>query len=222
MNCEFLKYIWRLLKRISLRKKNVRICQSVRFNQHSVFSGNNRIGERSIVLNSKIGKCSYVDADCFLCNVEIGAFTSIAHNVRVEPWTHPSRGYISTSPSFYSLQSANGRTYTTEKSFKDELTVDGRFCKIGNDVWLCANVTIIGGVTIGDGAIVATGAVVNRDVPPYAVVGGIPAKVIRYRYSEEEIKKLLHFKWWKKSDKWLENNAKCFSDEKRFFNLIEL
>ncbi|BBH17130.1 acetyltransferase [Nocardioides baekrokdamisoli] len=67
---------------------------------------------------------------------------------------------------------------------------------IGNDVWLCQAATILAGVTVGDGAVVTAGAVVTRDVPPYAIVGGVPAKVIRYRHSPEQIEALLQVKWW--------------------------
>ena len=69
-------------------------------------------------------------------------------------------------------------------------------CIIGNDVWIGCNATILRGVTIGDGAIVAANAFVNKDVPPYAIVGGVPAKVLKYRFSENIITKLLHLKWW--------------------------
>ena len=69
---------------------------------------------------------------------------------------------------------------------------------IGNDVWIGLNATILDGVTIGDGAIVAAGAVVTKDVPPYAVVAGVPAKIIKYRFTESQIDFLLKFRWWEK------------------------
>ena len=79
---------------------------------------------------------------------------------------------------------------------------------------------IKGGVRIGDGAIVAMGSIVTKDVPPYAIVGGVPAKVIRYRYSESEIQQLLKFKWWSRDVEWIKSNAHLFSVESKFFNLI--
>ena len=67
---------------------------------------------------------------------------------------------------------------------------------VGNDVWICSGAHILAGATIGDGAVIGLDAVVIKDVPPYAIVGGNPAKVIRYRFSPEVIKKLLSIKWW--------------------------
>lgn len=75
-------------------------------------------------------------------------------------------------------------------------TSDGYYCKIGNDVWIGSNVLIKGGVTIGDGAVVGMGSIVTKDVPPYAVVAGNPAKIIKYRCNDEQIKALLRIKWW--------------------------
>lgn len=73
--------------------------------------------------------------------------------------------------------------------------------EIGNDVWIGQNAVIMDGVKIGDGAIVAAGAVVTKDVAPYAIVGGVPAKLIKYRFDEATIKDLLRLKWWELSDK---------------------
>ena len=81
-------------------------------------------------------------------------------------------------------------------SFREESRGTKGNVKIGNDVWIGFNVTIQSGVTIGDGAIVGTNALVTKDVEPYAIVGGTPAKVIRYRFDEETINKLLEIKWW--------------------------
>ena len=87
-------------------------------------------------------------------------------------------------------------------------------------MWIGEDVKIKGGVTIGDGAIVAMGAVVAKDVPPYAIVGGVPAKIIKYRFSQDVIEELLSIKWWTKDDAWLKENASCFRNIDDFIRLI--
>jgi len=87
---------------------------------------------------------------------------------------------------------------------------------VGNDVWISANVTILDGVKIGDGAIIASNSLVNKDVEPYTIVGGVPAKPIKTRFEKDEIDFLLKFKWWNKSLNWIEENSDKFTDIKQF------
>lgn len=82
------------------------------------------------------------------------------------------------------------------KEALEKFTKDNSKTVIGNDVWIGANVTILSGVTINNGAVIGAGAVVTKDVPSYAIVVGVPAKVMRYRYSEEQIEILNKIKWW--------------------------
>jgi tetrahydrodipicolinate N-succinyltransferase len=89
---------------------------------------------------------------------------------------------------------------------------------IGNDVWIGANAVILDKVKIGDGAVIAAGAIVSKDVKPYTIVGGIPAKPIKKRFSEEEIEKLLEFKWWEKDIRWIRENYELFSKPAEFFS----
>lgn len=93
--------------------------------------------------------------------------------------------------------------------------------EIGNDVWICDGVQIIGGHCIGDGAIIAAGAVVTEDVPPYSVVAGVPAKVIRYRFSSDEIEFLLKLKWWNREEEWIRAHADLFEDIKKMREKIQ-
>ena len=92
---------------------------------------------------------------------------------------------------------------------------------IGNNVWIGDKATILPGVSIGDGAVIAANAVVTKDVPPYAIVGGVPAKVIGYRYDEDTIDFLLKVKWWNKDKKWFKEHWELLCDidkMKTYFN----
>ena len=91
---------------------------------------------------------------------------------------------------------------------------------IGNDVWIGSDVRIIDGVSIGDGAVVAAGSVVTKDVPPYAIVGGVSSKIIRYRFDDATIKQLLELKWWNMHEDWIKENADKFTSIEAFLESI--
>lgn len=162
---------------------------------HASFNG-------SMGYGSYIGPYSEIDAN-------IGRFTSIAPFVRtnrgIHPYTYP---YATTCPMFFSTRQQNGNTFADRMMFgeiKEKVN-------IGSDCWIGENVFLTGGITIGDGAVVLAGAVVTKDVPSYAIVGGVPAKVIKYRYDEETIRFLLDFKWWNKDIKWLREHWELLCD----------
>ena len=203
-------------------KKNrikIKIDSSVYLNSKTVLGGYNTIHSNCIIPNTKVGFASYIGPNCFLPNVIIGKYCSIASNVKILPATHPTKTFVSSHPSFFSLLKQAGFTYVQNQKFQETLYLSPKndvYVEIGNDVWIGDDVKIIGGVEIGDGAVIAAGSIITKSVPPYAIVGGIPAKIIRYRFSEEQIVFLKKLKWWDKNQKWLSERVELFSDIEKF------
>lgn len=127
----------------------------------------------------------------------VGKFCSISHQVYIGPTAH-SLHYLTTH-SFISNED-NGTIDNVICVSKENLVREefenSKPVIIGNDVWIGLRAIIMPGVKINDGAVVASGAIVTRDVPPYAIVAGIPARVIKYRFSQEIIQELLELRWW--------------------------
>lgn len=144
----------------------------------------------SKVVNSSVGSFTYIAPGCSINNATIGRFCSIASGLKVGFGKHPI-SYVSTSPAFYSTNNALGLTFAKEDSFIEYESVT-----IGNDVWIGADVMILDGVKIGDGAIVAAKSLINKDVEPYSIVGGVPARHIKYRFENSVIERLSRSKWW--------------------------
>lgn len=158
------------------------------------------------IKHSEVGNYSYIGHNCDITNTTIGRFCSIADNCRIGTASHTLNN-ISTSPIFTLKNNATDTIWVKESI---EHNNDVKPVIIGNDVWIATHVIIKDGITIGNGAIIGAGAVVVKDVPPYAVVGGVPAKVIKYRFDQTIIDKLLELQWWNASDEKLKNNIKYF------------
>jgi acetyltransferase-like isoleucine patch superfamily enzyme len=175
----------------------------------------NKVYDHSILTNVELGDFTYVAADCFINNTKIGKFCSIGQDVKCGLGMHPSETFVSTHPVFYSTLRQCGTTFVKENKFDEYAPVE-----IGNDVWIGASAIIRDGVKIGDGAIVGAGSVVVSDVPAYGIVGGIPAKLIRYRFDQVVIDQLLALKWWDQDINWIKSKVECFCDIQDFLGQL--
>lgn len=210
-----------LNKVVSMRHHTLRIAKGCNV-ASSVFEGYNRFSQKTDFIASEIGLCSYIGEHCHFSHAKIGRFCSIGSYVRMSIGNHPSKDWVSTHPVFFSTAKQSGLSFTDKSRFEEKVFADkDRYIVIGNDVWIGDNVVLLPGIKISDGAIIATGSVVTKDVEPYSIVGGNPAKIIRYRFNEEDREFLLSLKWWDKDINWLRDNAFYFNNLnnlKRHFN----
>lgn len=183
---------------------------------NSVLSDYSSVGHDAEVINTELGAYSYVSAGARVANCKIGPFCSIGNKVFIAPGIHPS-GLISTHPIFYSSAGQCGTVWLTEPTFNENLRAT-----VGADVWIGLNAIVLDGVNVGVGAIIGAGAVVTKDVPPYAVVLGVPAKIVKYRFEASIIERLILSKWWLVSPKLLRDNISVFSESpEKFLDWIE-
>lgn len=198
------KKVLLMIKKIKLGT-NVTLSKNVDF-WGSTFDGYNSVGRNSEISYSTIGKMSYLGKNCLLNKVEIGNFCSIGDNVKVIYGSHPTNQFFSTHPAFFSTKKQSNITFVNKDLYIENKKLKGNMSVIiQNDVWIGSNVSIFEGVKIGTGSILAAGAVVIKDVPPYSIVGGVPAKLISYRFKPNIISELLKSNWWSNDIGWFEN-----------------
>lgn len=185
------------------------------FLQNSNFSDNVQINRSNMIVNSTIGAYTYTGMNTVIKHADIGKFCSISWGVSISGGGH-NYNCITPHP-FVHLPSFGIVATKTDLEIKR--------ISIGNDVWIGMNSCILQGTTIGDGAVIGAGSVVTKNVPPYAVVVGNPAKILKYRFSDKVISKLLDFRWWDLPKEFIVENIEYFQNElteDRLDSLIEL
>jgi virginiamycin A acetyltransferase len=199
-------YIKRIVKIIFFYfKYNVVIPLSANINLNIKLENDITIQNNCVINCKSIGKYTfigeYTKIDKF--TKSIGRFCSISSNVKIGLGPHPLE-CTSTHPFFYNPK------YKFVKNIEfDEFSYSG-YTEIGNDVLISANVLILAGVKIGDGSVIGAGSIVTKDVEPYAIVAGNPAKHVRYRFDKETIKKLKKIKWWNWNEEKIMKNIEKF------------
>lgn len=187
--------IWRFARAIlaallvnfhTFSKPSVRIGRGVFLDRSTKLSGNNFINDNVRLISTEIGPYSYISPNSILNKVKIGSYVSVGPGCIIGLGIHPLDG-MSTSPHIYNLNLFRTRE---DRDFREVI--------IEPDVWIGANVTIFGGLTIGCGACIGAGSVVTKSIPPYAIVYGSPAKVVRFRVPHDLQLKLLESRWWER------------------------
>lgn len=214
-----IKHIYRYLRNKFLilnqkrNRKNILFGKRIKIDSKCKFEGYNSFGINNFLSNCVVGRGTYTGNNVELKSVIVGRFCSLGSNIRNTTGNHPTNTFISTHPSFFSTGKAAGFTFSKQQKFKElNYIKDHYLVEIGNDVWIGDNVSILDGIKIGDGAIIGTGSLVTKNIEPYSINVGVPAKKIKYRFSDEEIDSLLKLRWWNKDLKWIEEHAKHFDN----------
>lgn len=163
----------------------------------------------------KIGRYSYIGNNSFVTDTDIGNFTSISTDCYIGGTSHPVE-WVSTSPVFHKWGNIMKKNFA-----RHEFDIFNR-TTIGNDVWIGNRVMIKAGVTIGNGAVIGMGSVVTKDIGPYEIWAGNPARYIRKRFEEDTTEKLTKTQWWNWDDTEIEKHANIFIDPIAFINEVDL
>jgi acetyltransferase-like isoleucine patch superfamily enzyme len=167
------------------------------------------------IINSTVGKHTYFQKRTTVVNTDLGRFCSIASNVSIGPGVHKTDS-VSTHPAFYLNNTPLVKTFVSTDLFESS-----KKTIIGNDVWIGEGVVVLDGIKIETGSIIAAGAVVTKDIEPYTIVGGVPAKFIKHRFAPETIDVLLKSEWWNYPEEWFEKNFELMNDNSSFLQFLK-
>jgi len=188
----------------------------VQVDKNSIVGKSSVVFANTTLINSHLGDYSYIQKNSEVVNTVIGKFCSIASNVSIGLANHPT-DMLSTSPVFYD-SSQPLPYFFTDKKAEVELS---SLTTIGADTWIGQGVMIKAGINVGVGAVIGAGAVVTKDVEAYSIVAGVPAKHIKYRFSQDLREGLFSSTWWELEDKKLQKLAPYFSKPSDFLRKIE-
>lgn len=183
--------------------------------RNSSFGDQCKLSGYVAIINTQMGNFSYVESGTRIADADVGHFCSIAQNVQIGLASHPTRQFVSTHPFFFSPRPELG--YAAKEKHHD----GHPRTKIGHDVWVGVGACIKAGITIGNGAIIGAGAVITKDVPPYAIYAGVPAKLVRYRFVPEDIAFLQQVQWWHGDLDWIRKHHHLFRDVQDFRDAIK-
>lgn len=197
-----LKYILGFIKYLF----NPAVSLFAKIDNKSVISRKAKVYGMVQVSDSTMGDYSYIGRKSRLIHADIGKYCSIGSETRVGMGTH-TLDKLSTSPIFTEKRNGTGHSWVDTSAVNPFKRVT-----VGSDVWIGQRAMIMGGITIGNGAVVGAGAIVTKDVPPFAIVAGVPAKVIRFRFSQDTIETINKVKWWELDDKELQKQIGLFQN----------
>jgi acetyltransferase-like isoleucine patch superfamily enzyme len=202
------QFLWRQYIRIKNPTCSIHaqiLAKSILFEKYVTIESGCYIGAKNIGKYTFVGMNSYIDKSTF----SIGRFCSIAMNAKISLQNHP-HNWVTSHPF----------TYRKKYGFVPEnISIEGVNTKkttIGNDVWIGANVTILAGVTVGDGAIIGANSLVSKNIEPYTIVSGTPARLVRHRFDPEIIEKIQKSEWWNWNDEKIQANISKFASVEEF------
>jgi acetyltransferase-like isoleucine patch superfamily enzyme len=181
-----------------------------------------RLGRYVVIFDSVnlsrtyIDDYTYIQSSSRIFNCTIGKFCSIAAGVTIAPGMHDLR-CVTTHPALLQKSTPLPVVFSNRDN-----QITHKCVTIGNDVWIGENAVILDGVSIGNGAVIAAGAVVIRDVVPFEVVGGVPAKHLKFRFDADTICSIQQSQWWSMSEEWLHKNSSKMLNVDDFIELCQL